>query len=338
LLFRVVAVPGRIQLVWQHLTAILHGRETVRMTAKGLADGLVYLLVRILICFIQAMRIETCAVVARALAWLATDVLRVRRGVIDENLRHAFPGMTAADRRMLTSRMWEHLVLMVCEIAHAPRKIHRTNWHEFVTFEQRRELVHHLLDKRPAALVSGHFGNFELGGFITGLLGFPTFTVARPLDNPYLDRFVNRFRSAHGQFILPKQGSAAQLQAVLDAGHAVTLLGDQFAGPKGCWVEFFGRPASCHKAIALFTLTSGAPMLVVCARRDGRMHFSVGLEGVADPQVPGPHLASVSALTRWYNERLESAIRRCPEQYWWVHRRWKEAPAKKRALAHRDAA
>ena len=303
------------------------------MSLQSVVDWLVYVVVRVVICIIQTLRIETCEALAGALAWLATDVLGVRGRVVDENLRFAFPQMSEKQRRDVTRRMWKHLVLMVCEIAHAPRKIHRTNWHQYVTLERRSVLVQYLLEQRPTLLVSGHFGNFELGGYMTGLLGFPTFTVARPLDNPYLDRFVNRFRSSQGQFIVSKQGSAGQLAAVLEAGHAITLLGDQHAGPKGCWVDFFGRPASCHKAIALFTLSSGAPMVVVYARRTRPLHFSVGLEGIADPRIPGPHLTGVPALTRWYNQQMESAIRRSPEQYWWVHRRWKDAPARRRAAA-----
>jgi len=307
--------------------------DAVSPSLQAIVDWFVYIVVRVVVCIVQTLRIETCETIAAALAWLAADVLGVRRRVVEDNLRFAFPQMSDRQRRAVTRRMWKHLVLMVCEIAHAPHKIHRTNWYRYVTLERKAELVRYLLEPRPTLLVSGHFGNFELGGFMTGLLGFPTFTVARPLDNPYLDRFVNRFRSSNGQFIVSKQGSAGQLESVLAAGHAITLLGDQHAGPKGCWVEFFGRPASCHKAIALFTLTSGAPMVVVYARRTHPLHFTVGLEGVADPQIPAPHLGGVPALTRWYNQQMENAIRRSPDQYWWLHRRWKEAPTRRRAAA-----
>jgi KDO2-lipid IV(A) lauroyltransferase len=309
------------------------------VSTKWLTDWLVYLLVRTFIALVQAMRMETCAAIANVLAWVADDVVGLRRKVIDANLRRAFPQLSSDQRRALSRRVWQHLFVMICEIAHAPRKIHRTNWHRYVTIEDRRRLLQYLLDPRPTVLVSGHYGNFELGGFITGLLGFPTFTVARTLDNPHLDAFVNRFRSSHGQFILPKQGSATHIAAVLDAGGALTLLGDQHAGQKACWVDFFGQPASCHKAISLFTLTTGAPMLVVYARRHGRpLHFDVGVAGVADPAVDDGTLATVPALTQWYNHRLEDVIRQTPDQYWWVHRRWKGEPPKRYRKQRRTAA
>jgi len=273
------------------------------------------------------------------LAVLANDILRVRRRVVDENLAPVFPELTATERIDLARRMWEHLLLMGCEIFHAPRKIHRTNYRNFVRLERSREIVRNFLDPRPVLLVSGHFGNFEMGGFITGLLGFPTFTVARPLDNPYLDRYINRFRSANGQYIFSNRGSSNQIDRILASGETLSLLGDQHAGPKGCWVDFFGRPASCHKAIALFTLTSGAPLLLGYCRRDGKpMRFEQSIVGLIDPRDEGPEVGGVKPLTQWYNRALEKAVRDAPDQYWWLHRRWKEKPPSRKSRAGKVAA
>lgn len=294
---------------------------------RRLTDWLVYLFVRLSVCLIQALSLESCHAMARLLAWLACDVMRLRRCVVDDNLRHVFPAWPDDVRRDLTRQMWEHLFLMVCEIAHAPRKIHETNWRRYFQFRGKREMVAYLLDERPSVFVSGHFGNFELSSFMMGLLGFPTYAIARRLDNPYLDRYVNEFRQANGQFILPKDGSAAQVEAVLRAGGVIALLGDQSAGPKGCWVDFLGRPASCHKAVALFTLVSGAPLVVAYGRRiGGPLHFELGSEGIVDPRISCESLTGVKPLTQWYNRALERIIRAAPEQYWWVHRRWKGEP------------
>jgi len=298
---------------------------------KQLTDWLAYLLVRIFICIVQALRLETCHNVARFLAIVACDVVRIRHRVVDDNIRHVYPELGQGERRVLARRMWEHLLLMVCEIAHAPRKIHETNWRRYVCVHQTRQTVKYLLDARPVVLVSGHFGNFELTSYMMGLLGFPGHAIARGLDNPYLDRYLLRFRSEYGQYILPKEGSSAQIDAVLKSGGAIALLGDQSAGRKGCWVDFLGRPASCHKAVALFTLMSGAPLLVSFGKRiGGPLQFELGAYAVADPELGGKELASVKSLTQWYNERLEEVIRTAPEQYWWVHRRWKGQPPSKR--------
>lgn len=297
------------------------------MRCNRYLDPLVYFAVRVFVCIVQSLRIETCETVAEWLAFVAVDVLGVRQRVVDENLKHVFPNLDASQRKQISREMWRHLALMVCETALVPRKIHRTNWRQHVRIDGRREFVRLLLDPRPTLIVSGHFGNFEVGGFMTGLLGFPTYTVARRLDNQALDAYVNRFRSANGQFIVPKEDSAQQLDQLLARGATLTLLGDQHAGQKGCWVDFFGRPASCHKAIALFSMTSKAPMLVSYSKRAGRpLQFELGLAGVVDPDDCDEDLLGVRPLTQWYNQRLEELVRRSPEQYWWLHRRWKEAP------------
>ena len=304
---------------------------SLAMLRGKVLDWFVYLAVRVLISIIQSLRIETCEVLANGVSVLAVDVLRIRSRVVDENLALVFPQLDRQERQELSRRMWKHLILMACETAHIPRKIHRTNWHRYVDVQQKREIVRHLLDKRPTLLVSGHFGNFEAGGYVTGLLGFPTYTVARRLDNPFLDRYVNRFRSAHGQFIVPKDDSAQQIDRLLASGAALSLLGDQHAGTKGCWVDFFGRPASCHKAIALFTLTCDAPMLVVYTlRTTGPLHFQIGLAGIAEPRNLPPETNGVRSLTQWYNRKLEQLVRHDPDQYWWLHRRWKDRPQRLR--------
>lgn len=300
------------------------------MRSHRVVDYLVYVAVRLLICAVQAMRIDTAARLAKHLAWLFADVLRLRGEVVDNNLRHAFPQATAQQRRELTRRMWEHLFLLVLEVAHAPRKIHETNWRNYVHVKDAQPLVRQLLTGGATLIVTGHFGNFEVAGYALGVLGFPTHTIARKLDNPYLDRFVNRFREATGQYIIPKVGGYDQILDVLDGGGTLTFLADQYAGPKGCWVEFFRRPASAHKAIALFALNHEAPVVVSYARRLERpMHFELGVTAIYDLRKADDEPPSVRRLTQWFTTEMEAFIRRDPQQYWWIHRRWKGAHSRR---------
>jgi Kdo2-lipid IVA lauroyltransferase/acyltransferase len=302
------------------------------MRRKQIIDYLVYVVVRILICFVQALPLETGQRMARGLAWLFCDLLHLRTGVVDDNLAHAFPAMSAAERLALTRRMWEHLFLLVLEVAHTPRKIHETNWRDFVTLKNEVDLVRHLLDDRPLLVVASHFGNFEVGGYILGVLGFPTYTVARTLDNPYLDRFVDDFRGRTGQHMIPKNGGFDQIVEVLAGGGTMTFLADQYAGPKGCWVEFFGRPASAHKAIALLALDHNARVSVSSSRRlDRPMQFELHNCAMIDPQEVDSSVGTIRELTQWYTSRLEDLIREAPDQYWWLHRRWKDTREKKGA-------
>lgn len=308
------------------------------MKLRLIVDYLVYLAVRLLICIVQALPIETCDWFAWQIAWLAYDVLKLRRGITDENLRQAFPEKTDAERETIARAMWQSLVMMVCEIAHVPRKIHDTNYRNHIHMPDREGLIHSILDPRAVVFVSAHYGNFEVGGYATGMFGLTTHTIARTLDNPFLDQYLNEFRGKKGQLMLPKQGSAGAVSQILESGGRLVLLGDQFAGPKGCWINFFNRPASCHKAVALFTLVNAAPLVLVYVRRrgKGKLEFELGLAGVADPEIGGEHLAGVKELTQWYSSQLEDVIRQAPHQYWWLHDRWKKKP-KKQAAAKSDA-
>ena len=294
---------------------------------QRLCDWSVYVIVRLFVCLIQSLSLRQCEQIAGLMGWLATHLIPLRKKILEENVRQAFPQLNQAERQRIKCGMWNHLILMVCEIAHLPRKIHETSWLKHVSIKRQRELVTYLLSDRPIVVVSGHFGNFEAAGYMTGLLGFPAATIARTLDNQYLDRFVRDFRERRGQFILDKLGAAEPAKRLLEHGGMLSLLGDQYGGKKGCWVQFLGRPASSHKAIALFSLTSGAPLIVAYAVRKGKpLQFEIGLAGVADPVEGTEQTDGVRSLTQWYNQTLEELIIQYPEQYWWVHRRWKGRP------------
>lgn len=289
-------------------------------------DWLIYVAVRVIVCVVQAIPIHSCAKMADFLAWLAYRKLRIRREITDENLSFAFPEKTDEERNEIAHKMWRHIILLLCELVHSPRKIHRNNWYKHIhTLNADRE-VEYMLSNRPVIVVSGHFGSFEVGGQFNSLLGYPTFSVARTLDNPFLDRFIKQFREATGQRILPKKGSSPQVDQVLSSGGTLMILGDQSAGPKGCWIEFFGRLASCHKSVALFSLTQNAPMVFGYSMRvnDKPMQFEIGVVGVYDPERDGKW--DVERLSQWYSSMLETVIRKAPEQYWWLHRRWRDPP------------
>ena len=162
------------------------------MRRKQIVDYLVYVVVRILICIVQAMRIETGQRLARGLAWLFCDVLHIRSRVVDDNLAMPFPKCRRPSGLRLARRMWEHLFLLVLEVAHTPRKIHETNWRDFVTLKNEADLVRDLLDDRPLLIVCGALGQFRGGrlraghSWVSHVHGRPHArqSVSRPLREP----------------------------------------------------------------------------------------------------------------------------------------------------------
>ncbi|MFK8110823.1 MAG: lysophospholipid acyltransferase family protein [Rubripirellula sp.] len=311
----------------------------VRSLARLSVDFAAYALVRLLVSVIQTLPFDMGDSVCRGLAWLVSGPLKIRRNATEHNLQQIFPNSSPEERQRLSFAMWHHLLLMVCEIAWAQRRLHRCNWGKHVSFRSNREFMSYLLDDRPTIMVTGHFGNFEVGGYVSGLMGFSTLTIARRLDNVFLHRWVERFRGAKGQHMVDKDGCANEVDQHLQDGGILAILADQHAGPKGCWVDFLGVPASCHKALALFSLSSNAPMLVGSnCRVDGQpMQFEFSCSAPADPlNDPQGNCESVTKLTEWYNGQLAAAIEPSVEQYWWLHRRWRTPPervAKKLARA-----
>jgi len=306
---------------------------------QTLRHALEYLVVRVAICVIQACSLDFCQRASKDLAYFCCEVLRLRRRITQENLRAAYPEWTEDECRKLALRMWEHLFLMVVEIAHLPLKLHETNWRRYVSNRHKEWIVSAMLQDRPTIVISAHFGNFELAGYMLGLYGFPTFTVARTLDNPFLDDYVNRFRSKTGQRIIPKDDCYEKILEVLAKNGAITFLADQHAGAKGLQVKFFGRSASAYKAIALFSLQHDAPMVIGTARRIGKpLEYELAIHAVADPR--RPELGDPRKATQWYTTITEEFIREAPEQYWWLHDRWKQlksSSAKKPAAMSTDS-
>jgi KDO2-lipid IV(A) lauroyltransferase len=304
------------------------------------ADYTVYLLVRVLVCVLQSLSPSAAHKVATALAWLLFRIDRRHRQVADDNLRHAFPGrFTDAERDHLVHGVFRHFCQLLVDIVHTPRKLHPANWRRHVDVTGARPLISRLLSGRPLLLVTGHFGNWEIGGYVMGLLGFRSYAIARPLDNPYLDEFLRRFRERTGQGILAKHGDFDRMNAILANNGVLATLGDQDAGQRGLFVEFFGRPASTHKAVALLALEHRVPMLVIGVRKIGEpLRYRIVVEEQILPEEYDGRPDAVKAMTQRFTAALERVVRAAPEQYFWLHRRWKHQPQAKKAKAGQQAA
>jgi KDO2-lipid IV(A) lauroyltransferase len=292
------------------------------------ADYAVYLLARVVVCVLQALSPGTARKAAAALAWLLYHLDRRHRLVADDNLRRSFPGQFSdAQRDGLVRSVYRHFCGLLVEITQTPRRLHASNWRNYVGLPQGRQLLDALLSGRPLLLVTGHFGNWELGGYILGLLGFRTYAIARELDNRYLDDFLRAFRQRTGQGLIAKNGEVHKMTALLADNGVLATLGDQDAGQRGLFVDFFGRPASTHKAIALLALEHRVPLVVIGVCKVGEpMRYEVVVEDRLLPEEYDGRPDAVRAMTQRFTAALERVVRRSPEQYFWLHRRWKHQP------------
>jgi KDO2-lipid IV(A) lauroyltransferase len=299
-------------------------------------DYLVYLAVRLIVGICQAMSVETSFRFADLLASILYRVDKRHRQVGLDNLRMAFGDQySEAERDTIIRGVYRHFCRMVMEMLHMPRKLHPMTWRNRITLVSYTPLLDRLIQGGPLIMLSGHFGNWEMAGYLFGLYGFPPNSVARTLDNPYLDRFVRSFRERTGQRMITKKGGSDEILEVLNQGGVLSFLADQDAGQNGMYVDFFGRPASTHKSIAILALQHNAPVAVGYARRVGPgFRYEVGCEVIIEPGEFNGSRDDVKLLTQRFTTAIEAIVRRDPEQYLWLHRRWKHQP-KARARGRR---
>ncbi len=301
-----------------------------------------YLIFQTLVCVVDCLSPRTAASLAKsAAAFIHHGLPRrwTRFQVAEENLRRAFGDRyTSAEIEVLVYQMWVHLFRTVVEIVQAGRKLHLHTYRRVVEFADFTRTNEAVCSGRRVLMLGGHFGNWEIGTALFGMWGFPMGIVAREMDNPYLHDWFRRQREMTGHRMLLKQGDFDEMIVLLEKGGNLGLLCDQDAGPRGVFVDFFGTPASTFKSIALLALEYDALIMVgysirIPNRPDDQWwsRFEVGCEAVIDPREIHDN-DPVGEITRQYTAALERAIRRAPEQYFWVHRRWKSEPKKRNSV------
>jgi KDO2-lipid IV(A) lauroyltransferase len=302
----------------------------------------VYVLVRFVVCILQGLPYRVAVRLSGGLAWLVHRVDKRHRLVAEENLRHAYGDqLTQEQRDQMVRAVYVHFCRLLIELIHLTRRLHPNNWRRFVELIGGKQIVEALLSPRPLLMVTGHFGNWEVAGYALGLLGFRTHAIARELDNKYLDQYLRSFRERTGQRILAKTGDFDNIQDVLASAGKLATLADQDAGQRGQFVEFFGRPASTHKAVALLALEYNVPLMVMGTPYlentwigdhwvDSPARYRIITSEYIDPAEYEGKPDAVKAITQRYTSALERLVRLAPEQYFWLHRRWKHQPKPKK--------
>lgn len=310
------------------------------MNLQHIRHRLEYFAFRVFVCVIESLPTRTSVRCAKGLAFIVHRIAprkMNRYQVARDNLHRAFGDElsdAAADK--IIYDMWVHLFRLVVEIIQLPRKMRLYNCADIMTFRNRNDCVRAMCAGRPVMTVGGHFGNWEVANCATGWFGFPMGVVARDLDNPFLHQWFERFRRHTGHRLISKVGGSQQMVQYLENRGCLAMLGDQDAGPRGMFVDFFGVPASTFKSLALVALQHQAVICVCYARRveddfeNSRwVNFEIGCEEIIDPLELDCD-DEIREITERYTQALERIVRLAPEQYLWVHRRWKSAPAKRK--------
>jgi KDO2-lipid IV(A) lauroyltransferase len=259
-----------------------------------------------------------------------------RRGIAVENLRAVFlTHKTPQEIRTLARRSCYSFIASLFETAkfvsflNSPRGRKRIQAAQagLDSFFEKAKEIHR--QSKGCIFVTPHVGNWEFLPFVGFGVGIPLVIVVRPLDNPYLERWLFSHREASGQIILPKTNSIYLLQRALRQGKSIGMLPDQ-STMQAIAVDYLGRQATTTPVPALLAILHNRPIVVVaCCRKSQDFRFDAFVSDPIWPEVYEDEKREIFRLTEAMNREMGTIVRRYPEQYFWMHDRWKTYRTKK---------
>jgi KDO2-lipid IV(A) lauroyltransferase len=305
---------------------------TFRRMAKprnDLLDYMQYVGLRVVSMAAHSWGVNVSLALARSVGTIMYFVDKKHRDRAMANLRFSFPEMPEARRRVVARRSMQALCMLAVEVLFTTRLVRIETFSKYVELGGEFGQVLQLMLRRNQGMImlTGHYSNWEILGYALATIGFPTSSVARPLDNPYLSEFVFGVRERTGQKIIAKKGATTEIIDVLENKGVVGFTADQNAGAKGMFVDFFGRKASAYKSVGLLAMQYEVPVVIGYARRvKDTFRFVCGCQDIIYPEDWKSQDDPLRYITQRYTKAIEDFVRAEPDQYLWVHRRWKTRP------------
>ena len=247
---------------------------------------------------------------------------RPRRRIALENLASAFPGRTLRERKALTRATFAHFGGVLLELIKFGT-YSRAQMLAAVDVEGEDRLRQAMRQGRGVFLVTGHFGYWETHGVTHALVAEPISLLARPLDNPHLHAMLEDIRTGTGNSVIYRQGAVRRMLRDLGTARGIAVLIDQHMHSDAIYVEFFRRPAATTTALAALALRTGASVVPVFALPLPRGRYRLIYEHPVEPPRAGTPDA-IREFTQRCTDVLEMYVRRHPELWMWMHRRWRE--------------
>ncbi len=243
------------------------------------------------------------------------------------NLEMVFPEKSVAERRRILRGVFTSLGRQLAELCQFPRYTPE-NIDEVVVYDGLENYERAYAEGKGVLFLTAHFGGWELSAFAHSLHGHWLHIVMRPMDNEYLDRLLQQYRTMHGNKTVNKDDFVRGLLAAMKAGETVGILMDtNMTPPQGIFVDFFGIPACTASGLARIALRTGAavvPGFTIwdTALQKYRLRFDPALELIRTGHLE----ADIAANTEMFTKVIEGYVRKYPDQWLWVHRRWKTRP------------
>ncbi|MEW5798588.1 MAG: lysophospholipid acyltransferase family protein [Bacteroidota bacterium] len=282
-----------------------------------------YLLLLILRFFILILPFRSVQTFGRWFGSFLFHVIPIRKELVLSNLRHAFPEKSESEIRLIALKNFQNIFGTFFE----------TFWIQRMSQDDVRRIVRipgtaaisELLQRgKGLIMLSGHISNWELIALAVGLISNqPLQIIIKKQHNPFVDRVMNRLRTKFNNTVVDMDHAPREIIKRLRDHGVVALLADQSGPEEGLFIDYFGRPTSTHVGPAVFALRTGAPVLMTYAIRNRDGTFDVSFEEVITNDLTGTDDEKIRTITQRHVHLLEKFVRQHPDQWLWMHKRWK---------------
>ncbi len=284
-----------------------------------------YLLVKFLFFVFSKLSLKNGKRLALVMTFLAEKVIRYRRGVILDNLHLVYGDQLPRPQKQLVHQIYKNFVFLWMEFLQmnhfTPHTVNR-----LMTFKNPEVLEEIAHRQRGAILISGHFGNFEWLAQAMAMRGWPIWAIAKKQSNRKVDDFITKLRTRYGAKIVYTKQAMQVCEQALRRKEIVAIAFDQDARKRGVFVNFLGQPSSTAVGTAVLHLRTGADIFLLIALRRDYAKFDVYAQKIALPPKTGKLQQDVVNITQQVSTAFEKWVRDYPEQWFWMHRRWKTKP------------
>jgi KDO2-lipid IV(A) lauroyltransferase len=296
----------------------------MRRSIKELTE---YAAARTLLFAFAAMPRNMAYGAAGILAALGFHLARRQRRAGLHNLQMAFPEKSVSEREQILRGCFRNLARLLVEFTHFP-ELNKGNISEYVVHDGLDNYLEGLRRGRGVVFMTAHFGAWEMSSFAHALYGYPLKFVVRPIDNRRVEELVSSYRTLSGNVPIQRKQAARDILKALRQNEAVGILFDQnTTRSEGVFAEFFGIPAATTPSIALFALRAGAAVIPGFLIWDETLKkHRLRLDPPVQLIETGDLSRDVLENTKKFNKILEGYVRKYPDQWLWIHRRWKTRP------------
>jgi KDO2-lipid IV(A) lauroyltransferase len=260
--------------------------------------------------------------IAHLLGDFVYHILKTRRALVTGNLALTFPEKSAVDINAIAAMVYRNQAENIIEMLRLPMIRSAEDAAKLLDVDAADFLAKTIGQKKGGVLVSAHFGNWELLGLCSGLLVAPLTIVVKPLKNTRIDRQINAWRTMHGNRIVHNAQALREGLRTLRNGGILVMLGDQSDPGGSFFTEFLGRRTSVFLGPAWLALKAGVPLYAAMCRRTGDGRYKVDTEEIELSDL-GTTKADAEELVRRYTRVIERSIYQYPEEWFWLHNRWK---------------